>query len=301
MPSMIVSVRRRLPKRLRTGGLRLLGRAPAVEPERIREFKLALPVTPPRTLSIRTPAWSSVGRRLEETGLAGYEPDTLACFLAAIQESGSRPVFDVGANIGVFSWLASALTPATVVAFEPTPDLTVQMRSICAANALGVVVEESALGAAPGTAELHLSDSTDSSNSLRAGFRASHGSVSVPVETVDGYVGRTGIRPAVLKIDTESTEPDVLRGAAELLAHQRPWIVCEVLAGRTESELTATLGPLGYVWYRIDGSDPLERRSIIEGDPTYEHMNWLFAPRSPGDSFWQSLREWRRSIAATSG
>ena len=101
-----------------------------------------------------------MGRRLEQAGLAGYEPDTLACFLAAIQESGSQPVFDVGANIGVFSWLASALTPATVVAFEPTPDLTVQMRSICAANSLGVVVEEMALGAAPGTAELHLSDST---------------------------------------------------------------------------------------------------------------------------------------------
>jgi FkbM family methyltransferase len=219
MPSMIVSVRRRLPMRLRTGGLRLLGRAPAVEPERIREFELALPVTPPRTLSIRAAAWCSVGRRLEETGLAGYEPDTLACFLAAIQESGSRPVFDVGANIGVFSWLASALTPATVVAFEPTPDLTVQMRSICTANALGVVVEEMALGAALGPRAPPLGLTDSSTGCEPASDRRT---VLCPFRSRPWMATSVGPHSsAVLKIDTESTEPDVLRGAAELLAQER--------------------------------------------------------------------------------
>jgi FkbM family methyltransferase len=298
MSSMIVSVRRRVPKRLRTVALRLLGRRPAT---RERVFELAMPRpsgAQPRTLTIRTPERTYVAQLLAETGLRGYEPDTLACFLAAISERGSAPVFDVGANIGVFSWLAAALTTADVVAFEPTPDLAAQMRAICSANGLPVTVEEIALGAAPGTAELHLSDKTDSSNSLRAGFRPSHRSVSVPVETIDGYVGRTGTTPAVLKIDTESTEPDVLRGATGLLTDNRPWIICEVLAGRTEADLTAILEPFDYAWYRIDGSGPLERRVRIEGDPTYAHMNWLFAPEEPGPAFWQAFAAWRGSIAA---
>lgn len=296
--SMIVSVRRRVPKRLRTGALRLLGRRPA---ERVRVVELAMPQRAggqPRTLTIRTPERTYVSRLLAESALAGYEPDTLACFLAAIDERGSAPVFDVGANIGVFSWLAAAVTTATVVAFEPTPDLAAQMRAICAENGLAVKVEELALGAAPGRAELHLSDKTDSSNSLRAGFRPSHRSVSVPVETIDGYAARTGTAPAVLKVDTESTEPDVLRGAAGLLAAGRPWIICEVLAGRTEADLTTILGPLGYSWYRIDGAGPLEPRAVIEGDPTYLHMNWLFAPEPPSASFWSSMATWRRSIGA---
>jgi FkbM family methyltransferase len=297
MASILVSARRRLPKRLRNGALRMLGRRPARrEPERI--FELALPGTPPRRLTIRTPRRTYVSRLLEEAGLAGYEPDTLACFLAAIDECGAAPVYDVGANIGVFSWLAAALTPAAVVGFEPTPDLAAQLRSIRDANGLAIQVEEVALGAAPGTAELFLSDKTENSNSLRAGFRPSHRSVWVEVETVDRYVARTATAPAVLKVDTESTEPDVLRGAAELLATGRPWIICEVLAGRTEADLTAILEPLGYSWYRIDGPGPLEPRSTIEGDSAYVHLNWLFAPEPPSDSFWRSYARWQRSIAA---
>jgi FkbM family methyltransferase len=302
MTSRFVAVRRLLPKHLRVAGLRLLRRP---EPQRVVDLAMPLPPagsgTAPATrgLTIRTPLRTYVNRLLEESGLAGYEPDTLACFLAAIDENGSAPAFDVGANIGVFSWLAAALTPATVVAFEPTPDLAALMRSICAANRLNVRVEEIALGAAPGTAELFISDKTDSSNSLREGFRASHRSVSVPVETIDGYVARTGTTPSVLKVDTESTEPDVLRGAAGLLAGRRPWIICEVLAGRTESELMSILEPLDYAWYRIDGSGPLDRRSTIEGDPTWKHMNWLFAPAEPSPAFWQSFAAWRSSIEAT--
>jgi FkbM family methyltransferase len=299
---MIVSVRRRVPKRLRSLALRLLGRRPA-RPERVVE--LAIPRVPgasadngQRSLRIRTPLQNYVNLLLAGSGLAGYEPDTLACFLAAIEERGSAPVFDVGANIGVFSWLAAALTPAIVVAFEPTPDLAAQMRAICAENGLDVMIEELALGAAPGTAELHLSDKTDSSNSLRAGFRPSHRSVSVPVETIDAYAARTGVTPAVLKVDTESTEPDVLRGAAGVLAAGRPWIICEVLAGRTEAELTAILEPLGYSWYRIDGPGPLEARARIEGDPSYSYMNWLFAPEEPSPAFWLNYAAWRSSLAA---
>jgi FkbM family methyltransferase len=299
MPSMTsISVSlRRLPKRLRGFGLRLLGRRPVAR-EVERSFELALPANPPRSLAIRTPRRTYVSRLLETSGLAGYEPDTLACFLAAIEENGFEPVYDVGANIGLFSWLAAALTPATVVGFEPTPDLAAQMRSIRDANGLAIAVEEAALGAASGTAELYLSDKTENSNSLRAGFRPSHRSVSVTVETVDRYVARTGTIPAVLKVDTESTEPDVLRGAAELLATRRPWIICEVLAGRTEADLTAILAPLGYGWYRIDGPGPLAPRLAIEGDPAYEHLNWLFAPSEPTPAFWERLAVWRQSIAA---
>ena len=302
MSSKIVAVRRRVPKPLRSVALRLLGRGPAAQDQVV---DLAIPrrpgealAVPQRSLRVRTPPGTYVSHLLAESGLAGYEPDTLACFLAAIEERGSAPVFDVGANIGVFSWLAAALTPAIVVAFEPTPTLAAQMRVICADNGLSVRVEELALGAARGAADLHLSDKTDSSNSLRAGFRPSRGSVSVPVETVDGYVARTGVTPAVLKVDTESTEPDVLRGAGGLLAASRPWIICEVLANRTETDLTSILEPLGYWWYRIDGPGPLEARTVIEGDPTYAHMNWLFAPEEPSAAFWDAFAAWRSSLAA---
>ena len=238
-----------------------------------------------------------VSRDLAATGLAGYEPETFACFLAAIEEQDSRAVFDVGANIGVFSWLAASLTDAPVVAFEPTPDLVDQMRAICEANGLSISIEPIALGAEPGRARLYLSENSDSSNSLRAGFRRSRGSVMVAVETIDGYVARSGIVPAVVKVDTESTEPDVLRGAGAVIAEHRPIVLCEVLAGRTEQELTEILQPLDYTWYRIDGPGPLQPRSAIEGDPTYEYKNWLFTPSPASPAFWERMAAWHASIA----
>src|SRR5690606_28293792 len=115
----------------------------------------------------------------------------------------------------------------------------------------GVRFEPVALGASPGTATLHLSDVTDSSNSLLEGFRPSQRGLDVPIETLDDYVAAAPAPPRLLKIDTEATEPDVLRGAERFLRDQRPWLICEVLAGRTEAELEALLAPLGYQWHQI--------------------------------------------------
>jgi FkbM family methyltransferase len=295
----LVRLRRRLPRSIRVRVLAAAGRTPN---EPMLEVELPLPVRSPsasdpdRRLRLRLPKRVNVAVHIAARGFGGYEPDALACFLAAIERQGHRPVYDVGANIGVYAWLASALTDAEVVAFEPTPDLATHLRAICVENALAMTVEELALGARAETATLYLSAKGDSSNSLRAGFRRATGAIEVQVVPIDGYVERTGRPPAVLKVDTESTEPDVLRGASRLLADHRPWIVCEVLAGRTESELMAILGPLGYRYHLIDGSQPLVRREAIVGDPIA--LNWLFTPVDPPPAFWDGVAAWRSALAA---
>jgi FkbM family methyltransferase len=251
-----------------------------------------------RALRIEAPRGLFVPRRLEADGLAGYEPEATACFLAAIDEVDARMVFDVGANIGVFAMLAASVTSAEVVGFEPTPDIAAAFRAIVEANSLPCVVEPIALGATDGTATLHLSARTDSSNSLLAGFRVAVGSVDVPLERLDGYCARTGRWPAVLKIDTEATEPDVLRGATGLLTRVRPWIFCEVLAGRTEEALMEVLRPFGYQWFHITETMPFPAASVIVGDPTHDHVDWLFAPEPPSERFWARATAWREAIAA---
>ena len=280
--------RRRLPKEVRAGLLTIVGRAP-VDPERV----VVLPMPADRRpMTVRTPGKTYVSRILARGGLATYEPASLATFVAAIEHLATPTAFDIGANIGVFAWVGASLTDAEIVAAEPTPNLAEQMRQIRDANGLEFVVEELAFGAEQGIARLYLSEATDSSNSLRKGFRRSRRSVPVIVETIDGYVARTGRRPGLLKIDTESTEPDVLRGAAELLGSSRPWIISEVLAGRTEPELMAILEPLGYRWYQIEDHVPWLAQAAIAGDPSYRHLNWLFAPIEPPAEFWETVSRW---------
>jgi FkbM family methyltransferase len=271
----------------------------------IRSFELRLPVPPVAgtlltraTIRIEAPGRLYVPGVLEGTGFAGYEPDATACFLAAIDEVDARVVFDVGANVGVFAVLAAAMTSTEVTGFEPTPDIAAAFEAIVRANDLRCRVEQIALGATDGRATLHLSGLTDSSNSLRAGFRPAIGTVDVPLERLDTYCARRGIWPTVLKVDTESMEPDVFRGAVELLTTTRPWIICEVLAGRTEEALMEILSPFGYHWFHITDAMPFTSTETIVGDPTYRHLDWLFAPELPSERYWARAAAWREALAA---
>ncbi len=248
-------------------------------------------------LTLTAPRRLLVPRRLAEDGLAGYEPESLACFLAAAEVAGPGAILDVGANVGVYAALAAALTPRQVCAFEPSPSLVETARRFAADNDLHYRTEALALGAENGSATFYLSDSSDTSNSLAAGFRKSSAQIDVPVETLDSYVARTGLVPAVMKVDTETTEPDVLTGAVRTITRHRPWILCEVLAARVESRLTEALAPFGYSWYHVGDEVPYRRTSEIVGDRTYRHLMWLFAPEEPDESFWAAQRKWAAALA----
>jgi len=194
--------------------------------------------------------WSMyVPRRLAEVGFAGYEPIALPHFLAALETAGPGAVFDIGLNVGPYALMTRAFSDREVVGFEPTPDLARVARECAVDNDLAYTVEELALGAEDGTARLYLSDSTDSSNSLNPTFRQNSFVIDVPLETLDSYVERTGIKPAVLKVDTETTEPAVLAGAARTVQALRSWVLCEVLAGQQPDEIRDVIADWGYTWY----------------------------------------------------
>ncbi len=237
-----------------------------------------------------------VPRLLESKGFAGYEPDALACFLAAISVAKPGCVLDVGANVGVYSILARAVTDREVIAFEPTPLLAEVARQTGERNGLAHEVQVVALGAEEGSATLFLSAQTDSSNSLAEGFRNAKGTLEVPVRTIDTLCDEGMTVPAVIKIDTETTEPAVLKGARRTLEMHRPWLLVEILAGRTEAALTEVIEPFGYFWYRIESKTPYTRREVLEGDNS--QMMWLFAPHEVGDDFWAELDRWQALIEA---
>ena len=272
--------------------------APAPTPRAThRTVSIPVPGSPQRKLTMTAPVHMLVPRQLAKAGLVGYETSSIPCFLAALDTAGPGAVLDIGANVGLYAALAAAVTDREVVAFEPFPTLSEIAEQVSAENDLGFRVESIALGRENGTATLYLSDSSDSSNSLAAGFRESTKQIEVPVETVDEYVRRTGTVPAVMKIDTETTEPDVLLGAAETLREHRPWVLCEVLYTRVEDRLTEALAPFGYHWYHITEEVPYQPATVIEGDRTYKHLMWLFAPEAPDEAFWAAVNARRAGIA----
>lgn len=156
-------------------------------------------------------------------------------------------VFDVGANTGLYSLLGAACGAQSVHAFEPYPPVVELFRRNLAINSprCHIHVVESALAAHEGRAVLYVPEPTsdhavESSASLSPTFKEIVDealSVEVEVTTADSYWRRVGSPPiSVMKIDVESRELDVLMGATQMIARDRPIIFYELLpAGDAKS------------------------------------------------------------------
>jgi FkbM family methyltransferase len=273
-------------------------------PPPMRRLSVTLPPAPgatdgPAPLRIECPPYMFIPRKLDDAGLGEYEPYALDCFLALVERAGPGAVYDVGANVGLYGLLAGAYSDRAVHCFEPAPDTAQAARDIAAANGIEMTVAEIALGDESGTATLYLSDSTDSSNSLNPNFRAHSKEIVVPLERLDDYVERTGAVPAVIKIDTETTEPEVLAGARKLIAEHRPWIMVEVLWSLVEDRLHAVMDEFGYTYYHLDGPGPREATETIVGDKTWTHYMFLLTPEPVDDAFWERMNAWREALEAS--
>jgi FkbM family methyltransferase len=270
--------------------------SPADRPSSRRAGPFGILRRPPlAVLSVDVPRRLYVAGVLRRSGLAGYEPDAVSVFLAALEALNCRLTFDIGANVGLYTLLASALTPTRAIAFEPEPTIAAALAWTIRVNGLVARVEPIAVGARNGRAPLYLSAATDASNSLRPGFRDATGTVEVPVVSLDNYCRTRRAWPELLKIDTETTEPDVVRGAAALL-RRRPWILCEVLTDAAGAELEALLGPLGYCWFQIIEGELAVEREVIGRHATLDAPNWLFLPSRPPPGLMEAASGWRRRI-----
>jgi FkbM family methyltransferase len=213
-------------------------------------------------------------------GLAGYEPETLRTFYCALAHAST--FIDIGANIGIFALLAAANNARrSVHAIEPVPAVCDRLAENVKLNRLrNVQVHRCALADFEGTIDLYVPGAgIPTSASTRAGFRHASEVVPVPAQTLDGFVAAKGLTSVdLIKIDTESTEPQVLAGGRQTLVNHRPLIICEVLAGLTEGDLHVVLEGLDYHYFWIT-SDGLVRKERIEGDSAH-FRNYLFVPES---------------------
>ncbi|MFZ1744757.1 MAG: FkbM family methyltransferase [Nitrospirales bacterium] len=124
-------------------------------------------------------------------------------------------VFDVGANIGLYTLPMSRAVGAngTVVSFEPDPDnLRILKHNIAANNCNNVLVMPFALGTEDGEMDLYQVDSNRGYLSF-ADLSGTGRSVKVRVRRGDNVLREQGIdKPSIVKIDVEGAEPLVISG-----------------------------------------------------------------------------------------
>lgn len=153
-------------------------------------------------------------------------------------------VFDVGANIGVISAAMDALVAphGRVVSFEASPrTLSELYRNLNQSNAFRVSVIHAAVSDVSGELLPFFYGAGSPADSLSGSGAPS---AYVPSVTLDDYVKKTGLHPAVVKMDIEGAEAVALRGFTNTLQVARPPLILEMRSD--DFSLTEWLRARGY-------------------------------------------------------
>jgi FkbM family methyltransferase len=162
-------------------------------------------------------------------------------------------VVDVGANVGIYTY-AFARTHARVEAFEPQMGCLHVLRAFAAATPT-VHVHGVALGAATGKATLHVPVSGDRAKSAEASLlrgAAPDRSETVPVAPLDSFDFSA---VAMIKIDVEGAESDVITGADLTIRRNRPLLLVEIEQRHCPRPVSAVfdqIAALDYEGYFLD-------------------------------------------------
>lgn len=170
-------------------------------------------------------------------------------------------VYDIGANVGYFSLLASVLVGSRghVVAFEPLPRNLCYLRKHLELNGLqNLMVIDAAVSDQSGEAFFDLGAST------AMGHLADAGDIRVRRVSLDHLLGeKTILPPDYMKIDVEGAEYDVLCGARRILEIYHPLLFVDTHNRQAHRLTVALLDALGYQYDVLDGKPLQESKEFI--------------------------------------
>ena len=232
-----------------------------------------------------------VARIMHWHGWDGYEKPMPDLFAATSRDTSC--VLDVGSYTGFFSMIAATCSPkAEIYAFEPFPTARGWIEKNLAMNHLAdrIHIAPVAVNDEAGEANLYVPTTNtglmETASSLNAEFRGMDHLDTIKVEMVvlDDYLESHQAGPVgLMKIDVESLEHRVLRGARKTLKNDRPYVFVEILEGadvdaidevrRDADYLSGILHPGGIRWEVMPKANaewhdhilcPIEKKGRIE-------------------------------------
>ncbi|MFN3523680.1 MAG: FkbM family methyltransferase [Phenylobacterium sp.] len=198
-----------------------------------------------RIFGERTVRWIDGARLVVRNGMTGATGN-IYCGLHEFADMGFvlhalRPAdrfLDVGANVGSYTVLASAVCGARTLAFEPDPGAAAALRRNVAVNGIEarVAVHETAVGEAAGW--VWFTVGRDTTNQVAAD--GSNGARRAPTIDLDSVPDAVGA--AVVKLDVEGYEASALAGAGNVLADPALLAVLSECQDRPVTDILARHG-----------------------------------------------------------
>jgi FkbM family methyltransferase len=159
--------------------------------------------------------------------------------------------FDIGANVGAYSVLASGVVGSRSVALEPVPPTFAALMDNIRLNGIEERVSclDRGVGSAAGMCRMTASHGT--MNHVLASGEKGEGTLSVSICTIDQLAEQWGV-PALVKIDVEGYESEVLKGARGTLENRALLAVIIELNGAgsrygvSDSQVCSQLAACGF-------------------------------------------------------
>ena len=184
--------------------------------------------------------------------------------------------YDIGANIGYFSFLAvSANKNIKVTCFEPSNGAWHYLKkNIEANNFIGnITAEKIALLDTEGEVDFYEVQNrkykylqynlSGEASTAGTGHHPNFNKYSVTSTTLDKYVERNKVNKIdLIKIDTEGCEHLILKAAAYTIEKFQPIIICETLFEVIEDKLESIMKTHNYRFFNHDGDRLVEVYSI---------------------------------------
>ncbi len=206
-----------------------------------------LVIIPPNTIvpiiqgPLRGKRWI-IGASVHGCWLGSYEFHKQHEFIQRVKPG--QTVYDIGANVGFYTLLASELVGSTgkVFAFEPLPrNLHYLVKHINLNHLSNVEVCDWAVGDYDG------SQYFDPGSNPSMGHLADEGPIQVQLRTLDGLFDAPDFSPPdILKIDVEGAEDRVLNGARNILERYSPVLFIATHGQEQNRRCISILESLGY-------------------------------------------------------
>jgi FkbM family methyltransferase len=197
---------------------------------------------------------------------------------------------DVGVNLGQSLLKLKSVDPEVrYIGFEPNPFCIQYVQELIRVNNLSYCeLVPTGLADNFGLVDFIADSEADTAGSIIGNLRPGKESIRrqhIPVLVFDDI--REGLIPsnsAVVKIDVEGAELEVMSGMRKFLLEQRPWVTCEVLHAHTEAQLPMLRERNNQLWQLLVKVNYAPFR--ILKDATQTHVVGLEAIEAFGEGVW---------------
>ena len=204
-----------------------------------------------------------------------FEPDTGWCWKEFC--NFSDVIFDVGANVGIYSLVAKSINPKSkVYSFEPSINTIHKLQKNNSINKYDININQLAVSNLEGKLTFYdVPDEHQTSASLSfdklknlSWYKGEIKEYEVDVISIKKFIEKNDIKKIdLIKIDVEMHEPEIIEGIGHYLEKFKPIIFIEVLSDTIAQRLNGLITSKGYYIYHLYANGVVKRQDKFTVHP----------------------------------